>query len=94
MLLKSRTFRELICLSIFLLIGISCFAQEVEVCGSIGSSSEMRFKDAYGFGLQYQQGIGKKFKLGLGAHYYYNNAHFTTETQEMGGDIFSLCYKI
>lgn len=89
MLLKSRTTRKLICIVIFLLIARSSFAQELELCGSIGSSSEMRFKDAYGIGFQYQQGIGKKFKLGLGTHYYYNNAHFTTESQQMSGDQYS-----
>jgi len=89
MLLESRSIRKLICIVIFLLIARSSFAQELELCGSIGSSSDMKFKDAYGIGLQYQQGIGKKLKLGLGTHYYHNNAHFTTESQLMGGDIYS-----
>lgn len=81
--------RKLICLSIFLLIGISSFSQELELCGSFGTSSEIRFQDAFGVGLQYQHDISKKLKMGLGTHYYYNNAHFTTETQDMGGDIYS-----
>lgn len=68
--------RKLIYLAIFLLIGISCFAQEVEVCGSLNTSSEQRFQNALGIGLQYQHDISRKFKVGLGVHYNFNKAQF------------------
>lgn len=68
---------RLIFLPVFLLIGISSFAQELELCGSFGTSSEIRLRDAFGIGLQYQKGISKKFKVGFGTHYYLNTAHFT-----------------
>lgn len=71
--------RKLIYLAIFLLIGISCFAQEVEVCGSLNTSSEQRFQNALGIGLQYQHDISRKFKVGLGVHYNFKNSHFTEQ---------------
>jgi hypothetical protein len=79
--------RKLICLSIFLLIGISCFAQELEMCGSFSTSSEIRFQDALGVGLQYHHDISKKLKIGLGTHYYYKNSLFTEEYNIIGGGI-------
>lgn len=77
--------RKLICLFIALLIGISCFAQEIEVCGSFGTSSEIRFRDAFGVGLQYQHDIGKKLKVGFGTNYYNKNSNFTEEYQPLAG---------
>ena len=68
--------RKLICLSIFLMIGISCIAQEVEVCSSVNTSSEQRFQNALGIGLQYQHDISKKFRVGFGVHYNFNKAQF------------------
>jgi hypothetical protein len=68
--------RKLIYLAMFLLIGISCFAQEVEVCGSLNTSSEQRFQNALGIGLQYQHDISKRFRVGFGAHYNFNKAQF------------------
>lgn len=71
--------RKLICLSIFLLIGISCFAQVIEVCGSLNTSSEQRFQNALGIGLQYQHDISRKFIVGFGVHYNFRNSHFTEQ---------------
>jgi hypothetical protein len=55
---------------------ISCFGQEVEFCSSLNTSSEKRFQNAYGIGLQYQHDVGNKFKAGLGVHYNFKNSHF------------------
>ncbi len=57
-------------------MGLSCFGQEIEFSGSLNTSSEQRFQNAYGFGLQYQQDLSRKFKIGLGLHYNFNNASF------------------
>jgi hypothetical protein len=56
--------------------GIYCFGQEVEFCSSLNTSNEQRFQNAYGIGLQYQNDIGTKFKVGLGVHYNFDNANF------------------
>jgi hypothetical protein len=77
--------RKLICLAIFLLIGISCFSQEIELCGSFGTSSKLRFNDALGIGLQYQHDIGKKIKIGFGTNYYNKNSNFTEEYKPLAG---------
>ncbi len=62
--------------SLFILFtSLYCFGQEVEFCGSVNTSSEERFQNAAGLGLQYQQDIGKKFKAGLAVHY--NSARVT-----------------
>jgi hypothetical protein len=55
----------------FLIIafGVSCFGQEIEVSSSLNTTSELRFQNAYGIGLQYQHNISSKFKVGLGIHY-------------------------
>ena len=57
-------------------IGLTCFSQEVEFCSSLNTSTENRFQNAYGIGLQYQHNIGSKFKVGLGVHYNFNNVQF------------------
>ncbi len=62
------------CLVLF--TGLSCFGQEIEICGSINSSTEKRFQNAYGIGFQYQHDIGNKFKTGLGVHYNAKNNEF------------------
>jgi len=59
-----------------LFLSIACFGQEVEVSGSYNTSSEQRFQNGYGVGLQYQQDIIKRVKVGLGVHYNFNNASF------------------
>lgn len=69
--------RKLICISVALFIGMSCFGQEVECSTSINTSSEQRFQNAQGIGLQYQQDISTKFKLGFGVHYNFNNVNFS-----------------
>ena len=58
------------------LCSLSGFGQEIELYGSFNTSTEQRFQNAYGFGLQYQQDVGKKFKAELGVHYNFKNARF------------------
>ena len=62
--------------SINLFIGIYCFGQELEVCTSINTSSEQRFQGATGFGFQYQQDMNRKYIVGFGVHYIFNNTNF------------------
>ena len=57
-------------------IRLSCFSQEFEFCGSLNTSSEKRFQSAYGIGVQYNQAINTKFKVGLGVHYNFKNVNF------------------
>lgn len=59
-----------------LFVTISCFGQEVEFCGSFNTSSEQRFQNAYGVGLQYQHELSQKWKIGFGVHYTTNAANF------------------
>ena len=68
-----------------LLIGLSCFGQEVEFSSSLNTSTEKRFQNAYGIGLQYQHNISSKFKVGLGVHYNFNNVKFD-DIQYVDGD--------
>jgi hypothetical protein len=68
-----------------LFLGLSCFGQEVEFCGSLNNSTEQRLQNSYGIGLQYQHDIGTKFKFGAGVHYISNNAHFV-EIPYLDGD--------
>ena len=58
------------------IIGLSCFGQEIELKSSLSTSSEQRFQGSYGIGLQYQNNIGHKFKIGFGFHYNFNNSQF------------------
>jgi len=53
-----------------------CFGQEIEICGSLNTSTEKRFQSAYGIGLQYQHDIGNKFKSGIAVHYNSKNIEF------------------
>jgi hypothetical protein len=57
-------------------IGLTCFAQEVQFCSSLNTSTENRFQNANGIGLHYQHNLGNKFKVGLGVHYNFNNIKF------------------
>ncbi len=57
-------------------IGLHCFSQELEFSSSLNTSTEQRFQNAYGIGLQYQHFISSKFEVGLGVHYNFNNAEF------------------
>ena len=59
-----------------LFIGLTCFGQELEFSGSLNTSTEKRFQNAFGIGLQYQQNVSSKFKIGLGIHYNFNNVKF------------------
>jgi hypothetical protein len=61
---------------LFLLIGLCCFGQEIEFSSSLNTSTEQRFQNAYGIGLQYQHNINSKYKVGLGIHYNFNNVKF------------------
>jgi len=56
--------------------GLICFGQEIEFAGSVNTSSEQRFQNANGIGLQYQHNIGSKYKVGFGVHYNFNNVTF------------------
>lgn len=51
-------------------------AQDLEFCGSLNTSSEQRFKNAPGIGLQYTQDLGRKLKAGAGIHYNFNKIQF------------------
>ena len=57
-------------------LGLICFGQEIEFCGSLNASSEQRFKNSPGIGIQYQHYLGKNYRVGLGIHYNFKNAHF------------------
>jgi len=57
-------------------IGLSCFGQEVEFCSSLNTSSEQRFQNSFGIGLQYQHDLSNKFKVDLGVHYNFNKSQF------------------
>ena len=72
--------KKLIFAIFMLLIGIPCFAQEVELSGSLTNSfNEPRLQNAFGIGVQYQHDIGQLFKLGFGVHYNYKHANFHEE---------------
>jgi hypothetical protein len=73
---KSISTNKLFCFSIVLLLQLTCNAQEIEFCSSLNTSSERRFDRAMGIGLQYQQNISPKYKIGLGIHYNFNHAQF------------------
>jgi hypothetical protein len=66
-------------------IGLTCFAQEVEFCSSLNTSTENRFQNAYGIGIQFQHNLGNKLKVGLGVHYNFNNVKFD-ENPYVDGD--------
>jgi hypothetical protein len=68
-----------------LFFSLACFGQEVEFCGSYNTSSdgvssgtslEQRLQNALGIGIQYQQDIIKRVKVGLGVHYNFRNTSF------------------
>jgi len=59
-----------------LLMRLTCFGQELEFSSSLNTSTEKRFQNAYGIGLQYQQNVGSKYKIGFGIHYNFNNVKF------------------
>jgi hypothetical protein len=67
-----------LCLSTVIVMQLPSFAQELEFCGSLNTSSEQRFEKAKGIGLQYQQNILPKYKIGIGTHYNYDNTSFNT----------------
>lgn len=60
----------------FIVFSLSCFGQEVELCSSLNTSSELRFQSAHGIGIQYQHNLSSKFKVGIGIHYNFNNSKF------------------
>jgi len=60
-----------------LLVALTCLGQEVEICSSFNTSSEQRFQNGYGVGIQYQHGISSKWKVGLGVHFNFRNVHYT-----------------
>lgn len=68
--------KRLFIISIVLLIGSWCFGQEIELNGSLNTSSEKRFQSAIGIGVQYQHDLGQSCKFGLGMQYISNNSKF------------------
>ena len=71
--------RKLIFFSIAFMIGLYCIGQEVEFCSSFNTSNEQRLQNGYGIGVQYQNDIGHKWKIGLGLHFNFKNAQFSNE---------------
>ena len=69
--MKSGLFLVLVMLS-----GLACFGQEVEFCGSLTTSTEQRFQNASGIGIQYQHDIGNRFIVGLGGQFISKKASF------------------
>src|SRR5208337_4822666 len=67
---KSVIFYVVVCL------GWSVSAQEVEFCTSLSTSTEPRFQNATGFGLQYQQNVLSWLKAGLCVQYIFNDTRF------------------
>jgi hypothetical protein len=61
---------------LIIVFGLSGFGQEIEFCSSLNTSSELRFQNAFGIGLQYQHNISPKIKVGLGIHYNFHNSQF------------------
>jgi len=78
--------KRLLPVLLVMFLSLSCFGQEVEVSGSFnasfsgvissGTSPEQRFQNALGVGIQYQQDIIKRVKVGLGVHYNSRNTSF------------------
>ncbi len=68
--------KRLFIISIVLLIGSWCFSQEIELNGSLNTSSEKRFQRAIGIGVQYQHDLGQSCKFGLRMQYISNNSKF------------------
>jgi hypothetical protein len=56
--------------------GLTCLAQELELTGSLNTSSEQRFQSAFGYGLQYQHSINSLYKIGFGVHFNFNKSQF------------------
>jgi len=68
--------KRLFVISIALLIGSWCYSQEIELNGSLNTSSEIRLQSAAGIGVQYQNDLGRKFKIGIGMQYISNSTQF------------------
>ncbi len=69
--------KKLILPLLFILLNLSAFGQTMELSASINTSSEDRFQNASGTGLQFQQSIGHKSILGIGTHFNFSNSKFT-----------------
>jgi hypothetical protein len=68
--------KTLLTIFFYLFLSLVCFGQEFELGGSLNTSSDQRLQNALGIGLQYQQDIIKRVKVGLGVHYNYKNTSF------------------
>jgi len=68
--------KTLLTIFFYLFLSLVCFGQELELSGSLNTSSDQRLQNALGVGLQYQQDIIKRVKVGLGVHYNYKNTSF------------------
>lgn len=54
----------------------TCFAQDLEFCGTYSIASDQRFQNATGIGLQYQNDLGKYWRIGVGMYYNANTASY------------------
>jgi hypothetical protein len=86
---------------ILILFNIHAFSQEIEFFGSKSLSSEIRFVNACGYGLQYQQKFLKRLILGLGIDYRNNLIDFDNIWTSDFGEVMaskessnSQCYSI
>jgi len=60
--------KKLVLVTLAFMVGTYCFGQELELCNSLNLSSEQRFQNAYGIGIQYLHLIGHRLKIGVGVH--------------------------
>jgi len=78
--------KKLIAIIYLLIIGVSCFSQEIILCGSLTNSfNEPRLQNAFGFGLQFQHYINQKMKMGFAVHYNFKHANFHEEYTYIDG---------
>ena len=78
--------KKFLIISLMILTGITCFSQEVVLCGSlVNSFNEPRLQNAVGIGIGFQQGINQKLKFGLGLHYNFKHANFHEEYTYIDG---------
>jgi hypothetical protein len=62
--------------AVALLLGTWCYCQEIELNGSFNTSSEKRFQNGHGIGIQYQHDILPRIKIGVGIQDNFKNAVF------------------
>jgi hypothetical protein len=80
--------KKLALVLLMLIVKISCFAQAVELSGSLTNSfNEPRLQNALGIGMLYQHDLNQKLKLGFGVHYNFNRVNFHEEYSYIDGMI-------